>query len=222
MASQQFAEAEREYLRAWQLQPTSRLLIKRAGNAIRDGNTEMGIGWLENWLQSNPEDTQVAQFFGASLQQAGNKARAIEIYNQVLATDPDSAVALNNLAGLYLAEGRPEALELAERAWNQARDNPGVQDTYGWALVQGGQFGRGLELLEKALKALPDIPEVRYHHAVALYQAGNKAAALKSLRELLAGDARFEGRTDAERLLQAWQEQARSTTLPLNQGPSLA
>jgi putative PEP-CTERM system TPR-repeat lipoprotein len=201
MAGQQFAEAEREYQRAWQLQPDSRLLIKRSGNASRSGSPDTAIAWLDDWLQSHPDDTQVAQFLGTSLQQAGNKDRAIEIYTKVIETDPDNAVALNNLAGLYLADGRPEALELAERAWNQAQDNPGIQDTYGWALVQGGQYGRGLDLLAKALKALPDIPEVRYHHAVALYQAGDKAVALETLRELTGGNAQFEGRADAERLL---------------------
>lgn len=206
MATGQYEQAEREYRQSWEHQPGSRLLIKRAGNAMRGGSLEKAITWLDDWMQSSPKDAQVGQFLGTSLQQAGNKTRAMEVYAQVLATDAENLVALNNLAGLYLQEGRPEALDLAERAWNQAQDNPGVQDTYGWALVRAGQYGRGMDLLKKALKAFPEVPEVRYHHAVALHQAGDKVRALKFLRELLASDTQFEGRVDAERLFREWQD----------------
>lgn len=220
MGSKLFVEAEREYAQAWERQPSSRLVIKRAENASRSGSPDKAIAGLEDWLRSHPDDIQVAEFLGTSLQQTGNKTRAIEIYDKVIAADPDNAVALNNLAGLYLAEDRPESLELAERAWQVSKENPGVQDTYGWALVKNGQVGRGLQLLERAVKSLPDIPEVRYHHAVALYGVGKKDAAQESLRELLDKDLKFEGRDDAERLLQEWLEHAETGVLPPDTGSS--
>ena len=75
-------------------------------------------------------------------------------------------------------------------------------DTYGWALVQSGQVGRGLQILKQAVSALPNIPEVRYHPAAALYMAGDKSAARELLRTLLEDNAQFAGRNEAETLLE--------------------
>ncbi len=201
MVSERFAEAEDEYLQAWERLPSAGLVIKRAENADRSGQPDKAAGLLEAWLESRPDDTEVAQFLATSLQNAGRIAEATTVYEKVIATEPENPVALNNLAGLYLAANRPEALELAKRAWMVAENNPGVQDTYGWALVQAGQVGRGLQLLKEALKSLP-VPEVRYHHAVALYRAGNKNEARKLLGALLKEDVAFEGKEEAQQLMQ--------------------
>lgn len=201
VAGQDYAGAEREYALAWDRMPSARLVIKRADNAGRAGETDTALGLLEDWLRLHPSDSEVAGFLGSVLQTAGRTAEAMTTYEKVIVADPNNAVALNNLAVLYLAENRTGALELAKRAWQAAENNPGVQDTYGWALVLEGQVGRGLQLLEQALKGLPDIPEVRYHHAAALYHAGNRAEARQLLEALLGEDVSFDGREDAVRLL---------------------
>ena len=77
----------------------------------------------------------------------------------------------------------------------------GIQDTCGWLHVQHGQIKEGRHLLEKALQQLPDSPEIRYHYAVALYQSGNREKALGMLKDLLAEDSEFTGRSDAQQFL---------------------
>ena len=201
MAAGNYAAAAKEYSLAWERMASSGLLVKRAENASRAGNSLDAITWLQDWLQTNPDDARVAQFLGTSLQNAGKAAEAMAAYEKVISLEPANAVALNNLAGLYIASNRSGALGLAKRAWLVDESNPGIQDTYGWALVQAGQVGRGLQLLKQALKGLPDIAEVRYHHAVGLYKAGDKDEARRLLTALLADAASFEGRDDAERLL---------------------
>ncbi len=202
MASGQFEAAASEYARAWERMPSAGLVVKRAENASRSGKSDDALGYLEDWHQRHPGDVQVLQFLGNTYQNTGKLAQAQAAYEEVIVADPDNAVALNNLAGIYLAAGQPEALGLAERAWQTEPDNPGIQDTYGWALVKNGQIGRGRQLLEQAVKALPDIPDVRYHHAVAVFRTGNKAEALRLLKTLLDEGVSFDGRQDAERLLQ--------------------
>lgn len=201
MAIGRFDEADREYLQAWERMQSAGLLIKRSENANRAGKTDIAIGLLQDWLQLHTDDAEVAQFLGNSLQNAGRVREAAAVYEKVIAIEPENAVALNNLAGLYMAEGRPGALELAKRAWLVDEGNPGIQDTYGWALVQAGRVGRGLELLRQASTGLPNIPEVSYHHAVALYRAGDKQEARRLLEELLRKYERFDGREDAEQLV---------------------
>jgi len=46
--------------------------------------------------------------------------------------------ALNGLAWLYHENGKPGALVMARKASKLAPDNPAIQDTYGWILVQSG------------------------------------------------------------------------------------
>lgn len=202
MAGEQFEAAAGEYAHAWERMPSAGLVVKRAENASRSGKPDVALGYLEDWRQAHPGDVHVLQFLGVTYQNTDRLAQARAAYEEVIAVDANNAVALNNLAGIYLAAGQPEALGLAERAWQAEPDNPGIQDTYGWALVQNGQVGRGLQLLEQAVKALPDIPDVRYHHAVAVFRAGNKAKARLLLKSLLNEDVPFDGRQDAERLLQ--------------------
>ena len=202
VAAEQYAAAADEYARAWELMPGAGLVVKRAENAIRSGRADMAVTYLQDWLQENPGDVEVMEFLGTAYQDSGKADQAMAVYERIIKLDADNVVALNNLAGLYMSAGRPEVLDYAEHAWLLAQDNPNVQDTYGWALVRAGQTGRGLRLLEQALKALPDIPEVRYHHAAAIYQAGNKAKAQQLLEALVNEGVPFEGREDAERLLQ--------------------
>lgn len=203
MAGGKYTEADREYTQAWDRMQTSGLLVKRAENTSRAGRVAEAIVLLQNWLEAHPDDAEVAQFLGTSLQNAGKLQEAMAVYEKVISLEQDNVVALNNLAGLYLEEKRPGALALAERAWALDEDNPGILDTYGWALVQAGQVGRGLQLLKQAVSALPDIPEVRYHHAAALYMAGDKSAARDLLDALLKDHAEFAGRKEAQDLLAA-------------------
>ena len=126
---------------------------------------------------------------------------ATKIYEKVLIIQSDNVVALNNLAWLYSLVNNPKALELAERAYNVNSSDAGIQDTYGWVLVQQGQTDKGLRLLEQARKALPGIPEIQYHYAVALLKSGEEKEARKILGELLESGKPFESRDEAEQLL---------------------
>ncbi len=132
----------------------------------------------------------------------GQNDKAIESYIRILAVHSGNVVVLNNLAWLYSLVDDPKALEMAERAYRETPHNPGIQDTYGWILVQNGQIDKGRGLLKQAIEKLPDVPDVRYHYAVALLKSGEQAEAKKRLNQLLQSDPLFEGREDAQGLLE--------------------
>lgn len=152
-------------------------------------------------MNDYPDDARVLQFLGTAYQNMGQNAKAAEIYEKVLVIQPDNLVSLNNLAWLYSLINNPEAVELAERAYRINPDDSGIQDTYGWVLVQQGQVDKGWRILEQAMKKLFDVPEVRYHYAVALFKSGEKTQARKMLKRLLEQHSAFEGRDEAEKLL---------------------
>jgi putative PEP-CTERM system TPR-repeat lipoprotein len=201
MAGEDYAAAARQYELAWERLNNTELAIKRAENASRSGNPAAATGYLQDWLAEHPDDIRAMQFLATTWHNMGEEALAIGQYEKVLKADPGNQVALNNLAGLYPPADRVKALQLAERAWRTAPDNPGVQDTYGWLLVQEGQLERGVPMLEKAMRALGDVPEVRYHHAVAVIRSGDREHGRQLLEALLAEGKPFDSRQDAEQLL---------------------
>lgn len=203
MASADYQAAGREYARAREYTQRVELVLKQAESANRAGNLAAAAGYLQEWLAGHPEDSQARQFLGTTWQDMGKHDLAIAQYERVLELDANNPVALNNLAGLYLEAGRPEALGLAQRALQAAPDNPGVMDTCGWAQVRQGDARTGLRLLEQAMQRLPDNPEVRYHRAAALLATGDRAQGRRLLRKLLDEQAPFSGRADAIRLLES-------------------
>jgi Flp pilus assembly protein TadD len=75
-------------------------------------------------------------------------------------------------------------------------------DTFGWALVQAKDTGRGTELLRAASNLSPTDGEIRLHFAKALIQAGDKAGARRELEALTPKlDKASPLRADAEKLL---------------------
>jgi putative PEP-CTERM system TPR-repeat lipoprotein len=201
MTGRDYVAAATQYDLAWERKNNAELAIKRAENASRSGNPAAAAAYLQDWLAEHPDDVRVMQFLATTWQNMGEETLAIRQYEKVLEADPNNQVALNNLAGLYPPSERIKALQLAERAWRTAPDNPGVQDTYGWLLVQEGQLERGRPMLEKAMRSLGDIPEVRYHHAMAVIQSGDREQGRRLLEALLAEGKPFDGRQDAQRLL---------------------
>jgi predicted Zn-dependent protease len=100
-------------------------------------------------------------------------------------------MSLNNLAWIYHQSKDPRALEYAEKAFQLASENPAIQDTLAWILVEKGEIDRALPILEKAALQLPDNATVQYHYAHALVKAGNQAKARQILGKITAGGIDF-------------------------------
>ena len=122
-------------------------------------------------------------------------------FSTVVQQKADSAVALNNLACIYLELGDPRAEAFAQRAYDLAPSSASVADTLGWILARKQATARALPLLEKAAHASAEDPQLQYHYAYALAQAGKRSEAREILSRVLASERYFAARRDAERLL---------------------
>jgi putative PEP-CTERM system TPR-repeat lipoprotein len=201
MAKKDHAGAKNSYEKAWKLQQSSELAIKLSEASSRSGKYEEATRPLLVWLNEHPNDSRALQFLGEAYQNMKSDDKAVKTYEKVLALQPDNVVALNNLAWQYSLAKNPKALDLAERAYKASPDDSGVQDTYGWVLVQQGQVDKGRRILEQVVKVLPEVPEVQYHYAMALMKSGEKVKARKLLINLLETGEPFEGRDEAQKLL---------------------
>jgi predicted Zn-dependent protease len=111
---------------------------------------------LARGLEANP-DNPLLLFKLATLQEyAGKIAQANLSFRRILEKMPNHGPALQRLALNLSADPATlaEARKFAERAYNLNRNEPVMQDTYGWVLVQSGDEKKGIPLLESAVKGL--------------------------------------------------------------------
>ncbi len=128
----------------------------------------------------------------------GNRDAAREQYEQVLAQDPRSGVAANNLAWIYAETGRhDDAIRLAGVAQEELPGRPEPQDTLGWAYYNKGLAGHAIGAFERAIARAPRNPLYQYHLGLAQLKSGSKDKAAAAFEKALAIKSDFPGADDA-------------------------
>jgi tetratricopeptide (TPR) repeat protein len=112
--------------------------------------------------------------------------KGITAYTKVLEVAKDDVASMNNLACALLEVGRPQdALKYSQQAYSiitaAGIREPLVYDTHGWALIQTGRVGEGLNLLAQAAD-LRSFFDVHYHLAEG-YLMSKPPLATESARE---------------------------------------
>lgn len=178
-------------------------LIKLHRALKQAGNENAAAKKLTDWIIQHPTDALARGYAAGESMAKGRNQEAIAQYQALLKSNPNNVATLNNLAVLYQSEKNPQALPTAEQALKLAPQQPAVQDTLGWILVEQGQLPRGLDLLRQALAKVPKNASVRYHYAAALAKSGNKPEAKKELESVLASGQEFPEVKDAKALLKS-------------------
>jgi Flp pilus assembly protein TadD len=127
-----------------------------------------------------------------------NKDRAVELYEEVLKTNPDHQAVINNLASLLTdeyasAENINRAVKLTERFADS--EQPYFVDTYAWALIKADLPEVAEPLLAKVTEVAPAVAVFHYHRGVGLSRLGRQDEAKKSLlraRDLASSDASLQ------------------------------
>jgi putative PEP-CTERM system TPR-repeat lipoprotein len=173
----------------------------RAANKTADADR-----FSQAWLKDHPKDARFLFHLGdlALFQRdyAGAEAR----YRQTLELNPDNAIALNNVAWMMARQGKPGALEYAEKANKLAPNQPVFMDTLGYVLSEAGQHDRAIEVQKQAIAAQPNTHMFKLTLANIYIKAGKKAEAEKELNELAALGDQFNGQAEVARLLKSLKE----------------
>ena len=197
-------QARAAYQAAWEKQNSAELAIAlyKVSNSATD--FDQAITPLISWLKQNPDDTRARGYLAEAYQQDQQNKKAIDEYEFILQKSADDISAMNNLAWLYHLENNSKALPLAQSAYQKTNgDNPYIRDTYGWLLVKDGQYKNAEKILQQALDQLPDNSDIQYHYAVAAIKSGKETDGIRLLEKLLAENKAFDGRDDAQQLLEA-------------------
>lgn len=155
----------------------------------------------------------------------GNRDGAAQLLTQVIAIQPDHAMAMNNLGYARVVAGHQdgETVQLIERAWEIMPADPNILDTAGWLRYRQGRFtdsaelppgDRGaqgaLGLLQASLDAnkanagapaSSPSPEVLDHLGDTRWRLGDREGAVEAWKRSVAV---LEDRVFEERILQGY------------------
>ncbi len=194
-------DAAAVYASVFEQNPSGQVAINLYRAKLRAGSSE-AEAVLEQWVSQAPDDDTATLILAQHYERDGERDKAVRYYDQAISSNPENAVALNNLAWIYHVQGDDRAEGLARRALEQMPDSPSVMDTLAWILVENGETAEGYELLERAAAANPDSRGIQYHLAVASNVLGNPSRSIQILETILADDTQFDDRAEAEALLE--------------------
>jgi Flp pilus assembly protein TadD len=133
---------------------------------------------------------------------AGNRESASRGYRRVLELQPDSVIALNNLAynlAVYQHDAAA-AKPFAERAVDASKRNPTIVDTLAWTEHLLGNDGRAATLLQEAMRGAPENADIQLHAAFVAAAQGSRDTAETRLREALRLNPVLQQREDVQAL----------------------
>lgn len=203
LSQEDYTQAEATLLKTIEMAPDLRapyMLLARI--FLSSGKTQQALDKLNSFV-ARTNDAPALMQIGIIQDSLTNYPAARDAYEKVLAVNPESGAALNNLAYLYCENfGQiDKALELADRARRLYPADPAMADTLGWILYRKAEYPKALALLTEAATAVPNEPEIQCHLGMVRYTLGQEGLARRALENAVNSDKDFPGKQKAQRCL---------------------
>lgn len=207
-AVKKFDAAEKAYKKAIELHPEWGVPRNGlAGLRLHRGDKAGAIQGFESAIATDPSNLDAYFLLGQIHLKEGDRGQAIRWYERALEQNPRSWQAANDLANL-LADNTNDnrqmgqALRYAQWAQRLNPMNPVVLDTLGWVHFQKGNMDTAVEWFRRAHALAPEHPVINYHLGAGLFATGDTLAAQPLLKKSVESGRDFDGRKDAEALLE--------------------
>lgn len=177
--------------------------LELAQHYVKDNQPQKALDELQIVLQKTNSIGAAWMLKGEILNGQKQYQASADAYEQMLALDPQSSVALNNLAYLYSEYlNQPDkAYEFAKKARNLLPADPSTADTLGWVLYHRGDYAGAQSLLAESVQKLSRSADVQYHYGRVSYMLGQESTAAAALKRALQLNPAFEGHEDCQRCL---------------------
>lgn len=170
-------------------------MLLRAG---REGEADR---FAAGWEREHPHDVPFQSHLGAAAIQRGLFADAEARFRKILASNPDDALTLNNMAWVLARQNKPGGLPYAERAAKLLPQSPSVLDTLASALATDKQLPKAIETQRRAVQMAPAVGQYRLALARLLIATGDKSAARAELETLSKLGDKFDAQNEVASLL---------------------
>lgn len=155
----------------------------------------------KRWTAGHPEDQTFEYQVATSAISRGNLEAAEEGLRQLLVRRPDHALALNDMAWVLAARGKPGAVHYARKAVEILPEQPALMNTLALALAANKQVAEALDIQKRAVNLSPFESSLRLNLAKIATQAGDKELARSELQALHAVGAALPSRDEVLKLL---------------------
>ncbi len=159
---------------------------------------QVGEDILRLTLERNPQSLPALMLLGMMMQDAGRNEESVKLNRQILQIDPNSVVAMNNLAWVLCEQenqpdGYPEALALTEKGLRIVPDYMDLLDTRGYAFYRLNNFDKAVSDFARCIELYPpNSPSAatpRFHLALTYAAMKRRAEAQEQLRIALDSNA---------------------------------
>tara|TARA_Y100001934_G_scaffold238988_1_gene292308 strand:- start:223 stop:618 length:396 start_codon:yes stop_codon:yes gene_type:complete len=131
MSKEDLTTAGDRYRESWDLRATDTAAFKLY-TVLRQGVTQASSDAILNEWEAKLAQSNLMKITRAGrYMELGNNTDARTVYEEVIRVAPNSVIALNNLAWIYIDSDLDAAATIAKRAYDLARKNGDVVDTYG-------------------------------------------------------------------------------------------
>ena len=183
--------------------PSSELAIKLSAVLVTSGKTADAERFQAAWRKENPKDQAFALHLGELALARKDYAAAEKAYRAVLELQPDSAMALNNLAWTLGQLKKEGAVAYAEKANQAAPNQPAFMDTLAMLLAENKEYARAIDLQLKALELQPASAGLRLNLAKIYVKAGDNARAKTELDTLAKLGEKFPAQAEVATMLKS-------------------
>ena len=193
--------AARVYQTALQLSGASEAAIKlhtvlRAADKASEADKVAA-----DWEKKRPKDPAFRFYLGDLATQKADYPAAEAHYRAVLDTQPKNALVMNNLAWLMHKQGKPGALEMAERANAMLPNRAPILDTLATVQAAAGKLPEAIHSQRQAIAGSPQDPNLKLNLARHLIAAGQKDEARTELRALAQLGSGFRHQAEVSKLM---------------------
>ncbi len=183
---------------------TTTLLYLLARSQVGLGQFAAADATLQAAATTDPSSSESYMALGDLRMSCSKYRSALAAYEEVLKRNPESTMAMNNIASLSVEHGfdLARAATLAARMYTKYPQEPAVADTLGWVLFsQQGKLEQALPLLQFAATGAPKNPLHRYHYGAALLKDGQVESGRNELTAALKLSGESDGAVKARLLL---------------------
>jgi tetratricopeptide (TPR) repeat protein len=195
--------AEAELQKTLQLDPNFSaaydLLVQ---SYLATNKVSQAINELQAQLARTP-NAQALLTLALLYERTGNFPQARDVYEKLLAINPNFVLALNNLAYLYTEHlnNLDKAYELARKARDVQPQDAAVADTLGWVLYKRGDYQQALPILQESAEKAPDNPEIQFHLGMTAYMMGQTDLAKVAFKKAASTAKDFPSKDESKRRL---------------------
>ena len=155
------------------------------------------------WMRDQPKDVLFRLYLADLASNRQDYDAAEKMYTGIVRTQPNNAIALNNLAWVTAKLKKDGAVAYAEKAVSLVPDQAAYMDTLAMLLSEKNEYAKALEWQNKAIALQPQNGVFKINLVKIHIKGGKKDLARKELDELAKLGDKFQGQAEVASLLKS-------------------